>query len=165
MYSDMIENAAAVLSAKSGWNQEQSVDYIEGLIFNSKEDIPGLLTSIMNGSFEFYPEARIRRGKVKREKRDLWKAPRWVQETKILGITKQMLWDTFNGAKTPQTCIRCLCKRRISQRHLDDVNSNQVECRMSAENVTLLPSPEVADSVLKGVNSRKRNSLSGKFRH
>ena len=49
MYSDMIENAAAILSAKSGWKQEQSVDYIEDLIFNSEEDIPGLLTSIMNG--------------------------------------------------------------------------------------------------------------------
>ena len=62
MYSDMVENAAAVLSAKSGWNQEQSVEYIENMIFNSDEDIPGLLTSILNGSFEFHPPVRIRRG-------------------------------------------------------------------------------------------------------
>ena len=47
MYSDMVENAAAVLSAKSGWNQEQSVEYIENMIFNSDEDIPGLLSSIL----------------------------------------------------------------------------------------------------------------------
>ena len=48
MYSDMVENAAAILSVKSGWNQEQSVEYIENMIFNSDEDIPGLLTSILN---------------------------------------------------------------------------------------------------------------------
>ena len=98
MYSDMIENAAAVLSAKRGWNQEQSVDYVEDLIFNSEENIPGLLTSILNGSFEFYPAARIRRGKAKREKRDLWKAPRWVQESRILGITKEEL-DALHEAR------------------------------------------------------------------
>ena len=71
MYSDMIENAAAVLSEKSGWNQEQSVEYIENMIFNSDEDIPGLLTSILNGTFAFHPPVRIRRRKVKRDKRDL----------------------------------------------------------------------------------------------
>ena len=98
MYSDMIENAAAVLSAKRGWNQEQSVDYVEDLIFNSEEDITGLLTYILNGSFEFYPAARIRRGKAKREKRDLWKAPRWVQESRILGITKEEL-DALHEAR------------------------------------------------------------------
>ena len=53
MYSDMIENAAAVLSEKSGWNQEQSVEYIENMIFNSDEDIPGLLTSIMRETILF----------------------------------------------------------------------------------------------------------------
>ena len=79
----MVENAAAVLSAKSGWNQKQSVEYIENMIFNSDEDIPGLLSSILNGSFEFHPPVRIRRGTAKREKRDLWKAPRWVKEIGI----------------------------------------------------------------------------------
>ena len=112
MYSDMIECAAAVLSAKSGWNQEQSVDYIEDLIFNSDEDIPGLLTSIMNGSFEFYPAVRIRRGKAKREKRDLWKAPRWVQEAKILGITKKDL-DELHEARRDYFCRRHTPEERI----------------------------------------------------
>ena len=112
MYSDMIENAAAVLSAKSGWNLEQSVDYIEDMIFNSNEDIPGLLTSIVDGSFEFYPAVRIRRGKAKREKRDLWKAPRWVQEARILGITKQDL-DEIHEARRDFLCCRHTPEERI----------------------------------------------------
>ena len=112
MYSDMIENAAAILSAKSGWNQKQSVDYIENLIFNSDEDIPGLLTSITNGTFEFYPAVRIRRGKAKREKRDLWKAPRWVQETKILGITRQDL-DELHEARRDFFCRRHTPEERV----------------------------------------------------
>ena len=113
MYSDMVENAAAVLSAKSGWNQKQSVEYIENMIFNSDEDIPGLLTSIINGSFEFYPSVRIRRGKVKREKRDLWKAPRWVQETKILGITKQDL-NELHDARRDYFCRRHTPEERMN---------------------------------------------------
>ena len=105
MYSEMIENAAAVLSAKSGWNQQQSVDYIEDLIFNSNVDIPGLLTAIMNGIFVFNPPARIRRGIAKREKHDLWKAPRWVQESKILGITRQNLAE-LQDARRDYFCCR-----------------------------------------------------------
>ena len=103
MYSEMIDNAAAVLSAKSGWNQKQSVEYIEDMIFNSDADIPGLLTSILNGSFEFHPPVRIRRGKEKRNKRELWKAPRWVQESKILGISKQDL-DELHATRQDYFC-------------------------------------------------------------
>ena len=119
MYSDMIENAAAVLSAKSGWNQKQSVNYIEDLIFNSDENIPGLLTSIINGSFEFYPAVRIRRRKIKREKRDLWKAPRWVQEARILGITKQDL-DELHEARKDFFCRRHTPEERIIANHRMD---------------------------------------------
>ena len=113
MYSDMIENAATVLSEKSGWNHKQSVEYIENMIFNSNVDIPGLLTSIMNGSFEIMPPARIRRRIIKGEKRDLWKAPRWVQETRILGITKPDL-DELHAARKDIFCRRHTPEERIT---------------------------------------------------
>ena len=113
MYSDMIENAAAVLAEKNDWNQKQSVEYIEDMIFNSDEDIPGLLTSIMNGTFAFHPPVRIRRGISKREKRDLWKAPRWVQESKILGITKQDL-DELHDARRDYFCHRHTPEERMN---------------------------------------------------
>ena len=113
MYSDMIENAAAVLSEISGWNHKQSVEYIEDIIFNSSEDIPGLLTSILNGTYEFYPPVRIRRGIASRKKRDLWKAPRWVQESKILGITKQDLYD-LHDAQRDYFCLRHTPEERMN---------------------------------------------------
>ena len=113
MYSDMIENAATVLSEKSGWNHKQSVEYIEDVIFNSGEDIPGLLTSILNGTFAFHPPVRIRRGIAKREKRDLWKAPRWVQESKILGITKQDL-EELHDARRDYFCRRHTPEERMN---------------------------------------------------
>ena len=126
----MGENAAAVLSVKSGWNQEQSVEYIENMIFNSDEDIPGLLTSIINGSFEFYPSVRIRRGKVKREKRDLWKAPRWVQEAKILGITKQDL-DEIHDARRD-----CFCRQHTpEERILANNRMDRFYRKMDAEQI------------------------------
>ena len=40
MYSDMIEHAAAVLSAENGWTLSKASEYIEDLIFNSNADIP-----------------------------------------------------------------------------------------------------------------------------
>ena len=113
MYSDMIENAATVLSEKSGWNHKQSVEYIEDMIFNSGEDIPGLLTSILNGTFTFYPPVRIRRGIANLEKRDLWKSPRWVQEAKILGITKQDL-EELHDARRDYFCRRHTPEERMN---------------------------------------------------
>ncbi|MBQ6342575.1 MAG: hypothetical protein IJI41_05585 [Anaerolineaceae bacterium] len=130
MYSDMIENAAAVLSAKSGWNQEQSVDYIEDLVFNSNENIPGLLASITNGLFEFYPAVRIRRGKAKGEKRDLWKAPRWVQEAKILGITKKDL-DELHEARRDYFCRRHTPEERIIAKNRMDRFFRQMDAEQN----------------------------------
>ena len=113
MYSDMIENAAAVLSEKSGWNHKQSVEYIEDMIFNSDEDIPGLLTSIMI---------------AKREKRDLWKAPRWVQEAKILGITEQDL-DELHDARRDYFCRRHTPEERMNA----DIRMDRFFRQMDAE--------------------------------
>lgn len=91
MYSDMIEHAAAVLSAENGWTLSKASEYIEDLIFNSNADIPGLLASITDGTFEINPPVRIRKGRKKGERRDLWKAPFRVQEARILGITMDEL--------------------------------------------------------------------------
>lgn len=126
----MIENAAAELSAKSGWNQEQSVDYIEDLIFNSNEDIPGLLTAIMNGTFAFHPPVRIRRGIAKREKRDLWKAPRWVQESRILGITKQDL-DELQDARRDYFCRRHTPEERMKANNRMDSFFRQMDAEQN----------------------------------
>ena len=109
----MIENAAAVLSEKNDWSLGRAAEYIDDLIFNSDEDIPGLLDSIQNGAFEFNPPSRIRKGRNKGAKRDLWKSPYWVQEARILGISRPEL-DSLEEASrdrsfrrhTPEECMQ-----------------------------------------------------------
>ena len=88
MYNDLIENSAAMLSGKTGWAYERSVEYIEDIIFNSSVDIPGFLASVKDGAFSMLPPARIRKGEKKAARRDLWKAPLWVQESRITGLTR-----------------------------------------------------------------------------
>ena len=99
MYSDMIEQAAAVLSAKTGWTLSKASEYIEDLIFNSNADIPGLLASITDGTFEITPPMRIRRGRKKGGRRDLWQAPFRVQESRILGIAMDELEEILEVRK------------------------------------------------------------------
>ena len=86
MYSDMIEHAAAVLAAINCWPLRRASEYIEDLIFNTGMDIPGLLASIIDGTFEFLPPVRVRRAGKKGKRRDLWKAPGRIREAKVLGI-------------------------------------------------------------------------------
>ena len=106
MYSDMIEHAAAVLSAENGWTLSKASEYIEDLIFNSNADIPGLLASITDGTFEINPPVRIRKGRKKGERRDLWKAPFRVQEARILGITMDELEKIRDMRKDPSPTHR-----------------------------------------------------------
>ncbi len=88
MYTDLIETSAAALSGNTGWTYEWTVDFIENIIFNSDIDIPGFLASVSGGAFRLLPPARIRKGEKKGAKRDLWKAPLWVQESRITGLSR-----------------------------------------------------------------------------
>ena len=112
MYSDMIENAAAVLSVKNGWSHDQAAEYIEDLVFNTNEDIPGLLKSIQNGHFEFHPPVRLRRRKKKGTRRDLWKSPYRIQMSKITGLSKQEL-DEIMDIRSDYFCRRHTQEERM----------------------------------------------------